>query len=56
VLASIIITATLVPAQIDALTGGFPQLFNGVVPFFVFIPSTTTASTLQCGFYRETQG
>ena len=56
VLASINITATLVPAQIDALTGGFPQLFNGVVPFFVFIPSTTTASTLQCGFYRETQG
>ncbi len=56
VLASIPIAATLVPATIDALTGGLPQLFNGVVPFFVFIPSTTTASTLQCGVYRETQG
>ena len=56
VLASINITATLVPAALDALTGGFPQLQNGVVPFFLFIPSTTTAVTLQGGTYTETQG
>ncbi len=42
-------------AALDALTSGFPQLFNGIVPFLIFIPSATTASTLQ-GIYQETQG
>lgn len=40
---------------IDALTGGFPRLYNGVVPWLVFIPSITTASNIS-GSYTETQG
>ena len=55
VLAEIVIPAAGVGAAIDALTSGFPQLFNGVVPFLLFIPNTTTASTIQ-GIYQETQG
>ena len=55
VLAQVPVVAANVPAVIDALTGGFPQLQNGVVPFFIFIPTTTTASTI-FGNYQETQG
>ncbi|MEO8296350.1 MAG: hypothetical protein ABI574_00940 [Burkholderiales bacterium] len=40
---------------IDALTSGFPKLFNGAVPFFLFIPSTTTASNIS-GSMAVTQG
>lgn len=29
---------------IDAITGGFPRLFDGTVPFFLFVPSTTTTT------------
>lgn len=39
----------------DALTLGFPRIFNGSVPFFIFIPSTTTAVALSA-VYTETQG
>lgn len=45
----------LIPNAIDALTAGFPLLPNGVVPFLVFIPNTTTASNIS-GSYTETQG
>ena len=45
----------LVPNAIDFLTGGGPRLYNGVVPWLVFIPNTTTA-TLVTGSYLETQG
>jgi hypothetical protein len=55
VLASLEMTAGLVPNAVDALTSGFPQIYNGTAPFFVFIPTTTTASILQ-GTYVETQG
>lgn len=55
VLASLELTAANVPNAIDALTSGFPRLFNGTVPFFLFIPSTTTASNVS-GTYIETQG
>jgi hypothetical protein len=41
--------------SIDAITGGFPRLYDGVVPFFVFIPTTTT-TTLLSGAYVESQG
>lgn len=40
---------------VDVLTSGFPQLFNGVVPFLVFAPTVTTALT-PTGQYLETQG
>jgi hypothetical protein len=40
---------------VDSLTSGFPRLFNGTVPFFVFIPNTATATNVS-GTYIETQG
>ena len=43
------------PNAVDALTGGLPRLYNGVVPWLVFTPNTTTA-TLVSGTYAETQG
>lgn len=45
----------LIPNQLDALTGAGTRLYNGVVPWLVFIPNTTTA-TLVTGTYTETQG
>ena len=42
-------------ALVDALTGGRPQIFNGSVPFLLFVPNTTTASNVS-GVYTETQG
>lgn len=55
VLADLELTAAGVPNAIDALTGGFQRLANGVVPFLVFIPSTTTAANIS-GSYIESQG
>lgn len=46
VLASLELTGAFVPNAIDALTGGFPKLYNGTVPFFIFIPNTTTATNV----------
>jgi hypothetical protein len=40
---------------IDALTSGFPRLFDGTVPFLIFIPSTTTTSNIS-GSFIESQG
>ena len=54
-LAALELPGAYVPNAIDALTSGFPRLFNGVVPFLVFIPSTTTATNVSGGF-TETQG
>lgn len=31
---------------IDALTGGFPRLYDNTVPFLVFVPATTTTSNI----------
>ena len=44
-----------VPNAVDALTSGFPRLFDGSVPFFIFIPSTTTTSNIS-GSVVWTQG
>jgi hypothetical protein len=41
--------------SIDAVTSGFPQIFNGTVPFVLFIPTANNATTLT-GVYQETQG
>lgn len=54
-LAFLPLTAANTPNQIDALTAGFPRLYNGVVPFLLVIPSTAAAFTLS-GQYVETQG
>lgn len=55
VLAALEVSASNVGNSIDALTSGFPQMFNGTVPFLLFIPSATTATSI-AGTYVETQG
>lgn len=40
---------------IDALTSGFPRLYNNTVPFLIFIPNTTTTSNIS-GQVVYTQG
>lgn len=35
-----------VPASIDALTAGFPRLYDGSVPYLMLVPSTTTSTNL----------
>lgn len=55
VLASLEITAANVSNAVDALTAGFQKIPNGAVPFFLFVPSTTTAASIS-GSYVETQG
>lgn len=44
-----------VPNAVDLLTAGMPRLYDGVVPWLVFTPNTTTASNV-AGTYLETQG
>lgn len=39
---------------IDPVTGGLPRLYNGVVPWMVFCPTTTTATNVS-GSYVESQ-
>jgi len=46
VLASLELTGAFVPNAIDSITGGFPKMYNGSVPFLIFIPSTTTTSNI----------
>jgi hypothetical protein len=55
VLATLELTGAFVPNAVDAITGGFPQLYNGSVPFLIFIPSTTTTSNIS-GSVTYTQG
>lgn len=54
-LAYLEITAAAVPNAIDAVTAGFPRLYNGSVPYLFFVPSTTTA-TVVSGSVVWTQG
>lgn len=44
-----------IPTSLDALTGAGERLYDGVVPWLVFIPSTTTATNVS-GVYIESQG
>lgn len=55
ILAQLELPGALIPNAIDALTGGFPRIYNGTVPWLVFIPNTTTAS-LVTGSYVESHG
>lgn len=55
VLASLELTGAFVPNAIDSLTSGFPRMYNGTVPFLIFIPSTTTTSNIS-GQMIITQG
>lgn len=54
VLASLELQA-MIPNAIDVLTSGMPRIYNGTVPFLVFVPNTTSATTVT-GTYVETQG
>lgn len=49
------LTAAFVGSGKDPVAGGLPRLFNGTVPFLIFVPNTTTASNIS-GSYQETQG
>lgn len=55
VLATVPLSGTYVPNGVDSLTGGFSRIYDGAVPFLIFIPSTTTNSNLS-GTYQETHG
>ena len=46
-IASIPIVGAGIPGIVDAITGNMPRLYNGTVPFLIFIPSTTTTTTVQ---------
>ena len=55
VLAALELAGAYVPNAIDIISGGMPRLHNGVVPFLIFVPNTTTASYIS-GAYVETHG
>jgi hypothetical protein len=55
VLAALELLNNATPNAIDAVTSGFPRMFNGSVPFLIFIPNTTTASNVS-GQIVWTQG
>jgi hypothetical protein len=42
-------------AAVDALTSGMPRMFNNTVPFVIFLPQTTTTTSIQ-GSMTVTQG
>lgn len=54
-LARLELTASNIPAAIDAVTSGFPRLFDNTVPFLIFVPAGTTGSNI-AGQLVITQG
>ncbi len=54
-LAELPLSGAHISDAIDWLTGGAPRLYDGAVPYLVFVPSTTTASNI-AGSYVETHG
>jgi len=55
VLAMLEVPQIFSPSGIDAFTSGFVRLYDGTVPFFYIIP-TSTANTIAMGSYQEVQG
>jgi hypothetical protein len=55
ILAQLELPGVFAPNAIDALTGGMPRIYDGTVPFLIFVPSTTTTTNIT-GSYTETQG
>lgn len=45
-IAALELPSAMIPNAIDALTGGFARIYDNSVPYFMFIPSTTTTSNL----------
>ncbi len=54
-IAELELVAGFIPGALDFLTAGAPRLYNGAVPYLVFVPNTTTAANVS-GSYVETQG
>lgn len=54
-IARIDIAATNLSSSIDALTGGFPRLFDNTVPFLMFLPSASSGA-IASGQMIVTQG
>src|SRR5580765_814378 len=54
ILAEIECALSAQPNVLDPVTGGLPQIWNGVVPFLVIVPNVTTGSSF-AGCYAETQ-
>ncbi len=55
VLAELDASAAGVTGAVDALTSGFPRLYNGTTPFIVIVPNSATATTVS-GSFVVTQG
>lgn len=55
VLAALPLAGAYIPNDLDPITARFQRLYDGVVPYLVFVPNTTTASNIS-GAYTETQG
>jgi hypothetical protein len=55
-LALVATTATFYPNSVDPLTTGFPQIFNGVVPFLAFTNHFGGGANYITAAYQETQG
>lgn len=55
ILAELELSAPQMPNALDALTGAMPRIYNGCVPFLVFVPVTTTTTAVN-GHYLESQG
>lgn len=54
-LAALELPGAFIPNAIDAITGGLARIYDGTVPWMVFVPNTTTATNVQ-GSYMETHG
>lgn len=55
VLAELPIAGAFIGADLDVLTAGMPRIYDGTVPWLVFVPNTATATNVS-GTYVETQG
>jgi hypothetical protein len=54
-LARLPLAGAFIPNSLDALTMPLVRLYNGTVPWLVFVPSTTTATNVS-GTYQEAHG
>ena len=55
VLASLELSAAGIPNAVDALTSGMPRMYDGSVPFLLFVPQTTSTTQIS-GLVACTQG
>lgn len=53
-LAALELPAAFVPNAIDVLTSGMPRMYNGTVPWLIFLPNAVTTTTIQGQFIYTT--